>query len=113
MFFLLLVLANGDNEYINIPENYISIFEYLIYFFSTIIIYYAFQLLSKNNYFIIKSSPTLISIAGDSASGKTTLSKILEDFLGRKFVDQVELDSFLSMKEMTLFGKTKHILIQV
>lgn len=94
MFFLLLVLANGDNEYINIPENYISIFEYLIYFFSTIIIYYAFQLLSKNNYFIIKSSPTLISIAGDSASGKTTLSKILEDFLGRKFVDQVELDSF-------------------
>jgi uridine kinase len=93
-YFLLLVLTNGDNEYVAIYENYSLIFEYLIYFFSLLIVYYAIELLNKNNYYIIKSSPTLISIAGDSASGKTTLSKILEDFLGNKFVNQVELDSF-------------------
>ena len=93
-YFLLLVLANSENEYLMISENYIAIFEYLIYFFSTIIVFYAVQLLSKNNYYKIKSSATIISIAGDSASGKTTLSKTLEEFLGSKFVDQLELDSF-------------------
>ncbi|MDA7547850.1 hypothetical protein N8812_01990 [Acidimicrobiia bacterium] len=106
-FFLLLVLTNGENEYVSILENYISIFEYLIYFFSIIIVYYAFQLLGKNNYYLIKSSPTLISIAGDSASGKTTLSKILEDFLGSKFVNQVELDSFHKYERDNPIWKSK------
>ena len=93
-YFLLLVLTNGENEYVAISGNYSVIFQFLIYFFSILIVYYAVQLLNKNNYYIIKSSPTLITIAGDSASGKTTLSQILEDFLGSKFVNQVELDSF-------------------
>lgn len=94
VYFSLLVLSNGENNYVNIPENNILIFEYLIYFFSIVIIYYSLQLLRKNNFYKIKSYPTLISIAGDSASGKTTLSKMLEDFFGSKFVNQVELDSF-------------------
>jgi uridine kinase len=105
-FFLLLVLTNGENEYVPILENYISIFQYLIYFFSIIIVYYAFELLSKNNYYLIKSSPTLISIAGDSASGKTTLSKIFEDFLGSKFVNHVELDSFHKYERDNLIWKS-------
>ena len=94
VYFSLLVLSNGENDYVNIQENNILIFEYLIYFFSIVIIYYSLQILRKNNFYKIKSYPTLISIAGDSASGKTTLSKMLEDFFGSKFVNQVELDSF-------------------
>ena len=66
-----------------------------------------FSYLSKNNYYIIKSSPTLITIAGDSASGKTTLSQILEDFLGSKFVNQVELDSFHKYERDNPIWKTE------
>ena len=36
----------------------------------------------------------IISLTGDSAVGKTTLTKMLNKFLGGKFVDNIELDSF-------------------
>ena len=110
VFFSLLVFSNGENDYINLPENNILIFEYLIYFFSTVIIYYSLQLLRKNNFYKIKSFPTLISIAGDSASGKTTLSKMLEDFFGSKFVNQVELDSFHKFeRDNPIWKKETHL----
>ena len=93
-FFSLLVISNQENEYINITESYMGIFDFLIYTTSIIILYYSIQILNKNIYFKIKSSPIIISIAGDSATGKTTFSNILEQFFGSKFVDKVELDSF-------------------
>jgi len=93
-FFSLLVISNQENEYININESYMAIFDFLIYTTSIIILYYSIQILNKNIYFKIKSSPIIISIAGDSATGKTTFSNILEQFFGSKFVDKVELDSF-------------------
>ena len=71
-----------------------GIFDFLIYTTTIIILYYSIQVLDKNIYFKIKSSPIIISIAGDSATGKTTFSNILEQFFGSKFVDKVELDSF-------------------
>lgn len=58
------------------------------------IIYFGYQLIKNNRYFKIKSNPIIISLAGDSAVGKTTLSKILNSFFGAKFVDNIELDSF-------------------
>lgn len=110
VFFSLLVFSNGENDYVNLPENNILIFEYLIYFFSTVIIYYSLQLLRKNNFYKIKSFPTLISIAGDSASGKTTLSKMLKDFFGSKFVNQVELDSFHKFeRDNPIWKKETHL----
>ncbi len=94
LFFSLLVVTNQENEYININENYIVIFDYLIYCAAIIIGYYAIQLLSKNIYYKIKSSPIIISIAGDSATGKTTFTNLLEQYFGTKFVNKIELDSF-------------------
>ena len=92
--FSLLVVSNRENEFIYINEFYMGIFDFLIYTTSIIILYYSIQVLDKNIYFKIKSSPIIISIAGDSATGKTTFSNILEQFFGSKFVDKVELDSF-------------------
>ena len=89
-----MVISNQENEYVNLNENYMGIFDFLIYTISIIILYYSIQILNKNIYFKIKSSPIIISIAGDSATGKTTFSNILEQFFGTKFVDKVELDSF-------------------
>ena len=47
-----------------------GIFDFLIYTISIIILYYSIQILNKNIYFKIKSSPIIISIAGDSATEK-------------------------------------------
>ena len=93
-FFTLLVVANKENDFVSIRDDYLEILNYLIYFFSILITYYLFEILTKNIYFKIKSSPIIISIAGDSAVGKTTLSDLLNDYFGDKFVDKVELDSF-------------------
>ncbi len=93
-FFLLLIISNEENEFIEIPTNVEIIFNYLIYSISTIILYYLFQIISKNLYFKIKSSPIIIAIAGDSAVGKSTLATLLENYFGKKFVDKIELDSF-------------------
>tara|TARA_B100000676_G_C18085267_1_gene854506 strand:- start:253 stop:2193 length:1941 start_codon:yes stop_codon:yes gene_type:complete len=93
-FFLLLVISNEENEFIEINSNFEIIFNYFIYSISTIIIYYLFQIIRKNLYFKIKSSPIIIAIAGDSAVGKSTLANLLEVYFGSKFVDKVELDSF-------------------
>ena len=57
-------------------------------------IYFGYQLIINNQYFKIKSNPIIIALAGDSAVGKTTLSKTLNLFFGMKFVDNIELDSF-------------------
>ena len=94
LFFSLLVVTNEENKFFDISNEYFEIINYLIYFSSILIIYYLFEVLTKNIYFKIKSSPIIISIAGDSAVGKTTLSNILNKYFGNKFVDKVELDSF-------------------
>ena len=94
LFFSILVIANEENEFVSISNDYLEILNYLIYFSSILIIYYLFEILTKNIYYKIKSSPIIISIAGDSAVGKTTLSDLLNDYFGDKFVDKVELDSF-------------------
>ncbi len=94
LFFSLLVVTNQENKFFDISNEYFEIINYLIYFSSILIIYYLFEVLTKNIYFKIKSSPIIISIAGDSAVGKTTLSNILNKYFGNKFVDKVELDSF-------------------
>lgn len=93
-FLSLLVINNQENKYLEISQFYSDVSEYLIYFLSTIIAFYSYQLLKKNIYFKIKSRPILISIAGDSASGKSTLTNLITEFFGSKFVDTVELDSF-------------------
>ena len=93
-FFTLLVVANKENDFVSIRDDYLEILNYLIYFSSILITYYLFEILTKNIYFKIKSSPIIISIAGDSAVGKTTLSDLLNVYFGDKFVDKVELDSF-------------------
>ena len=94
LFFSLLVVTNQENKLFDISNEYFEIMNYLIYFSSILIIYYLFEVLTKNIYFKIKSSPIIISIAGDSAVGKTTLSNMLNKYFGNKFVDKVELDSF-------------------
>ena len=93
-FLSLLVINNQENKYIEISQFYSDVSEYLIYFLSSVIAFYTYQLLKKNIYFKIKSRPILISIAGDSASGKSTLTNLITEFFGSKFVDTVELDSF-------------------
>jgi len=93
-FLSLLIINDQENKYLEISQFYSDVSEYLIYFLSTVIAFYSYQLLKKNIYFKIKSRPILISIAGDSASGKSTLTNLITEFFGSKFVDTVELDSF-------------------
>jgi len=50
--------------------------------------------LTQNIYFKIKSSPIIFAIAGDSATGKTTVSNALKEYFGKKIVNILELDSF-------------------
>lgn len=74
------------------------------------LIYYAYQVLINNKYYQIKSSPIIISITGDSAVGKTTLSKSLNSFFGPKFVDTIELDSFhLYERSNIAWDKNTHL----
>ena len=93
-FFLILVVANDENQFIEIESNLELFLNYLIYSMSTIILYYLYQIITKNPYFKIKSSPIIVSIAGDSAVGKSTLASNLEEYFGSNFVDKIELDSF-------------------
>ena len=93
-FFLILVVANEENQFIEIDANLELFLNYIIYSTSTIILYYLYQIITKNPYFKIKSSPIIVTIAGDSAVGKSTLASHLEEYFGSKFVDKIELDSF-------------------
>lgn len=93
-FFLILIVANDENQFIEIDSNLELFLNYLIYSISTIILYYLYQIITKNPYFKIKSSPIIVSIAGDSAVGKSTLASHLEEYFGTNFVDKIELDSF-------------------
>ena len=93
-FLFLLVLFDLSNETIDTFVNVKTIFIYLIYPIFFILFYYAVQALTQNTYFKIKSTPIVFSIAGDSATGKTTLSKLLKTYFGDKFVNLIELDSF-------------------
>ena len=93
-FFLILIVANDENQFIEIESNLELFLNYLIYSISTIILYYLYQIITKNPYFKIKSSPIIVSIAGDSAVGKSTLASNLEEYFGSNFVDKIELDSF-------------------
>ena len=93
-FFLILVVANDENQFIEIESNLELFLNYLIYSISTVILYYLYQIITKNPYFKIKSSPIIVSIAGDSAVGKSTLASNLEEYFGSNFVDKIELDSF-------------------
>ena len=56
-FFLILVVANDENQFIEIESNLELFLNYLIYSISTIILYYLYQIITKNPYFKIKSSP--------------------------------------------------------
>ena len=70
------------------------------------LIYYAYHVLINNKYFKIKSSPIIVSLTGDSAVGKTTMTTLLNTFFGEKFVDNVELDSFhLHERSSSEWGK--------
>ena len=93
-FFLLPVITNMEFKNLVINRNSIEIIQYMIYLFSLLILYYMYEVLTKNIYFRIKSSPVVVAIAGDSAVGKSTLTSLLNKYFGNKFVDQVELDSF-------------------
>ena len=105
--FSLLVISNRENTYFDLRDEYLEILNFLIYFSSILIIYYLFQILNKNIYFKIKSSPIVISLAGDSAVGKTTLSNSLQNYFGRKFVDKIELDSFHKFERNNPIWKEK------
>ena len=92
LFLTLLVLIDSDNFIINNQFEDISTF--LILLGCVFLIYYAYHVLINNRYFKIKSSPIILSLSGDSAVGKTTMTGLLNSFFGEKFVDNVELDSF-------------------
>ncbi len=93
-FLVLLVLTNEENLLLKDFDALKDVLIYFVYSASIIIFYYSIQALTQNIYFKIKSSPIIFSIAGDSASGKTTLSNTLEKYFGKKTVNIVELDSF-------------------
>ena len=92
LFLTLLVLIDSDNFIFNNQFEDISTF--LILLGCVFLIYYAYHVLINNRYFKIKSSPIILSLSGDSAVGKTTMTGLLNSFFGEKFVDNVELDSF-------------------
>ena len=93
-YLFLLVLTNDENSLFQNIEFVKNILTYFVYSISILIFYYLLQALTQNIYFKIKSSPIIFAIAGDSATGKTTVSNALKDYFGKKIVNIVELDSF-------------------
>lgn len=109
-FFSLLVLNDYTIKTKALDISYENIFKYTIYIFSSLIIFYFFRTLTENIYFKIKSRPILITIAGDSAVGKSTMTKLLTEYLGTKFVDKLELDSFhLYERNDEMWKKITHL----
>lgn len=93
-FLILLVISDQDNNLLTEFSYFKLIASYVVYPLFFIILYYSIQALRQNNYFKIKSQPIIFAIAGDSATGKTTVSEVLRNFFGDNVVDTVELDSF-------------------
>ena len=93
-FLILLVISDQDNNLLKEFSYFKLIASYVVYPLFFIILYYSIQALRQNNYFKIKSQPIIFAIAGDSATGKTTVSEVLRNFFGDNVVDTVELDSF-------------------
>ncbi|MDB3983835.1 hypothetical protein N9437_03115 [Acidimicrobiia bacterium] len=94
LFFLVLVIIDFESSTESLGNQFLQISNFIILLGCTFLIYYAYQIVVNNRYYKIKSSPLIISLTGDSAVGKTTLTKMLNKFLGGKFVDNIELDSF-------------------
>jgi uridine kinase len=94
LFFILSVTADYGNNHIDISVQYLKMLNFLIYLSGIIIFYYLIELIKENKFFKIKSSAVIIAISGDSAVGKSTLTESLKQYLGIKFVNSIELDSF-------------------
>ena len=82
-YLFLLVLTNDENSLFQNIEFVKNILTYFVYSISILIFYYLLQALTQNIYFKIKSSPIIFAIAGDSATGKTTVSNALKDYFGK------------------------------
>jgi len=94
LFFSLLVFINQNNELFTLSSLTIDVLNYFIYILGLLFIFYSIQILFKNIYFKIKSKPIILSIAGDSAVGKTTITNVLINCFGVKKSNKIELDSF-------------------
>ena len=94
LFLALLVLIDSKNLKMIFDKQFDDISIFLVLLGCIFLIYYAYHVLINNKYFKIKSSPIIVSLTGDSAVGKTTMTTLLNTFFGEKFVDNVELDSF-------------------
>jgi len=94
LFLALLVLIDSKNLKMLFDKQFDDISIFLVLLGCIFLIYYAYHVLINNKYFKIKSSPIIVSLTGDSAVGKTTMTTLLNTFFGEKFVDNVELDSF-------------------
>ena len=93
-YLFLLVFTNDESNLFQNLEVFKDVSTYFVYSTSIIIYYYLLLALTQNVYFKIKSSPIIFAIAGDSATGKTTISNVLKNYLGKKTVNIIELDSF-------------------
>lgn len=96
LYLSLLLLVVSDSKLL-LDKNIFGIetlITYLIFPIFFIVIYYAVQALSQNTYFKIKAKPIIFSIAGDSATGKTTLANTIQSYFGNNIVDIIEMDSF-------------------
>ena len=110
LFFILSVTADYGNNHIDISVQYLKMLNFLIYISGIIIFYYLIELIKENRYFKIKSSPVIIAISGDSAVGKSTLTESLKQYLGIKFVNSIELDSFHKYeRDNPLWKKKTHL----
>ena len=94
LFFSLLVFINQNNDLFTLSSLMIDVLNYFIYSLGLLFIFYSIQILFKNIYFKIKSKPIILSIAGDSAVGKTTITNVLINCFGVKKSNKIELDSF-------------------
>jgi len=103
LYFICVVIVEIEIFTIALNENLIA----LQFFFSLIIIRYFYQFLTQNKYYRIKSQPVVIAIAGDSGVGKSTISGILTDFLGKQNTTTIETDNYHKYERNSKIWDTK------
>ncbi len=103
LYFSSVVIVDNKffNEFVN--ENLIA----LQFFFSLIVLRYFYQFLIQNKYFRIKSKPIMLSIAGDSGVGKSSITSILYNFFGSQHTTIIEIDNYHKYERSSNIWETK------
>ena len=105
LFLSLLVLIDSKSLKMIFDEQLEDVSIFLVLLGCIFLIYYAYHVLINNKYFKIKSSPIILSLTGDSAVGKTTMTTLLNTFFGENLLTMLSLIVSIYMRDQAVSGK--------